>query len=46
MAQGQTIVMVTHDPHIIERYPTRRIELREHLLCEEQLFETAGEDNV
>ncbi|MEL0538436.1 ABC transporter ATP-binding protein [Staphylococcus debuckii] len=46
VAQGQTIVMVTHDPHIIERYPTRRIELREHLLCEEQLFETAGEDNV
>lgn len=46
VAQGQTIVMVTHDPHIIERYPTRRIELRDHLLSEEQLFETEGEYNV
>ncbi|PTK55635.1 ABC transporter ATP-binding protein, partial [Staphylococcus nepalensis] len=33
VAQGQTIIMVTHDPHIIERYPTRRIELRDHMLC-------------
>lgn len=46
VAQGQTIVMVTHDPHIIERYPTRRIELRDHTLCEEELFEMEGEINV
>ncbi|MGN5884054.1 ABC transporter ATP-binding protein [Staphylococcus simulans] len=46
VAQGQTIIMVTHDPHIIERYPTRRIELRDHMLCEDELFEMEGEDNV
>ncbi|WP_412520096.1 ABC transporter ATP-binding protein [Staphylococcus simulans] len=46
VAQGQTIIMVTHDPNIIERYPTRRIELRDHLLCEEVLFEMEGETNV
>ncbi|MDK7927323.1 MAG: ABC transporter ATP-binding protein [Staphylococcus simulans] len=46
VAQGQTIIMVTHDPHIIERYPTRRIELRDHMLCEDVLFEMEGETNV
>ena len=28
VAQGQTILMVTHDPHIIQRYPSRRLEVR------------------
>ncbi|EGQ1306463.1 ABC transporter ATP-binding protein [Staphylococcus pseudintermedius] len=34
IAQGQTILMVTHDAHIIERYPTRRIEVKEGKLYE------------
>ncbi|HHU6750650.1 TPA: ABC transporter ATP-binding protein [Staphylococcus pseudintermedius] len=34
IAQGQTILMVTHDAHIIERYPTRRIEVKAGKLYE------------
>ncbi|MEJ7541186.1 ABC transporter ATP-binding protein [Staphylococcus intermedius] len=34
VAQGQTILMVTHDAHIIERYPTRRIEVKDGKLYE------------
>lgn len=32
--QGQTIIMVTHDPEIIARYPTRRLHLEHHHLIE------------
>ena len=39
--QGQTIVMVTHDPEIIHRYPTRRLVVENH-----KLLEMAGESNV
>ncbi|MDR5602490.1 ABC transporter ATP-binding protein [Staphylococcus coagulans] len=34
VAQGQTILMVTHDPHIIQRYPSRRLEVRDNQLHE------------
>lgn len=32
--EGQTILMVTHDTHIIERYPSRRIEVKNGKLFE------------
>ncbi|ULG72028.1 ABC transporter ATP-binding protein [Macrococcus brunensis] len=32
--QGQTVMMVTHDPHIVERYPTRRFHVTENQLKE------------
>ncbi|EKU47748.1 ABC transporter ATP-binding protein [Staphylococcus massiliensis] len=32
---GQTIMMITHDPHIIDRYPTRRFEIQDGKLVEE-----------
>lgn len=34
VTQGQTIIMVTHDPEIIARYPTRRLHLEHHHLVE------------
>ena len=32
--QGQTIIMVTHDPEIIKRYPTRRLRVEDGCLKE------------
>ena len=34
IAKGQSIVMITHDPHIIERYPSRRFEVADGTLHE------------
>ncbi|AVQ32709.1 ABC transporter ATP-binding protein [Staphylococcus muscae] len=34
IAKGQTIVMITHDPHIIERYPSRHFEVLNGILHE------------
>lgn len=34
VAQGQTIMMVTHDPQIIERYPSRRLVVANQQLQE------------
>ncbi|NWK84464.1 ATP-binding cassette domain-containing protein [Staphylococcus sp. GSSP0090] len=39
--QGQTIIMVTHDPEIIDRYPNRRLHLERH-----QLIEKTGDTYV
>lgn len=39
--RGQTIVMVTHDPEIIKRYPTRRLHVENG-----QLLEMAGVTHV
>ncbi|MBU5271367.1 ABC transporter ATP-binding protein [Staphylococcus caprae] len=39
--QGQTIIMVTHDPEIIHRYPTRRLHVEDG-----KLIEIEGERNV
>ncbi|MCI2954134.1 energy-coupling factor ABC transporter ATP-binding protein [Staphylococcus caprae] len=39
--QGQTIIMVTHDPEIIHRYPTRRLHEEDG-----KLIEIEGERNV
>ncbi|UDI78649.1 ABC transporter ATP-binding protein [Staphylococcus taiwanensis] len=36
VANGQTIVMVTHDPEIIRRYPTRRLKVENQQLVEEE----------
>ncbi|RNB39768.1 AAA family ATPase, partial [Staphylococcus aureus] len=41
VAKGQTIVMVTHDPEIIHRYPTRRLNVDNG-----QLVEMEGEAHV
>ncbi|MCI2773361.1 ABC transporter ATP-binding protein [Staphylococcus petrasii] len=41
VSNGQTIVMVTHDPEIIRRYPTRRLNVENG-----QLKEMAGELHV
>lgn len=41
MKQGQTIIMVTHDPEIIHRYPTRRLHVEDG-----KLIEIEGERNV
>nr|WP_232796283.1 ABC transporter ATP-binding protein [Staphylococcus canis] len=35
--QGQTIVMITHDPHIIQRYPTRHFEIENGALFEREV---------
>lgn len=35
--QGQTIFMISHDPHIIERYPTRRLEIIDGQLYEREV---------
>lgn len=32
--KGQTVMMVTHDPHIVSRYPTRRFHIAENQLKE------------
>ncbi|QLK86949.1 ABC transporter ATP-binding protein [Staphylococcus sp. 17KM0847] len=37
IAKGQTIVMVTHDPNIIERYPTRRLEINNGVLYDSEV---------
>ncbi|REI31640.1 ABC transporter ATP-binding protein [Staphylococcus felis] len=34
MQQGQTIMMITHDPHIIHRYPTRHFAIQNAQLVE------------
>lgn len=34
VAKGQTIIMITHDPHIIERYPSRHFEVSDGMLHE------------
>ena len=39
--RGQSIVMVTHDPEIIHRYPTRRLVVEN-----QKLVEMAGEPHV
>ncbi|MDO5375834.1 MAG: ATP-binding cassette domain-containing protein [Staphylococcus rostri] len=39
IAQGQTIVMITHDPHIIERYPSRRFEIFDGALHEVEVLQ-------
>ncbi|MCH4402632.1 energy-coupling factor ABC transporter ATP-binding protein [Staphylococcus haemolyticus] len=41
VSNGQTIIMVTHDPEIIHRYPTRRLIAEDN-----QLIEKEGESNV
>ncbi|PTF13431.1 ABC transporter ATP-binding protein [Staphylococcus devriesei] len=41
VAKGQTIVMVTHDPEIIYRYPTRRLNVENG-----QLVEMEGDAHV
>lgn len=41
VSNGQTIIMVTHDPEIIHRYPTRRLIVEDN-----QLIEKEGESNV
>ena len=38
---GQTIIMVTHDPEIIARYPTRKL-----CVSQKQILEIAGEHHV
>ncbi|MBA1352587.1 MULTISPECIES: ABC transporter ATP-binding protein [Staphylococcus] len=38
---GQTIIMVTHDPEIIARYPTRKLYVRK-----KQILEIAGDNHV
>ncbi|MCU5745625.1 energy-coupling factor ABC transporter ATP-binding protein [Staphylococcus sp. SQ8-PEA] len=40
---GQTIIMITHDPEIISRYPTRRFHVEDQTLLE---VRKTGEDNV
>ena len=35
VSSGQTIIMVTHDPEIIHRYPTRRLIVEDNQLIEE-----------
>ncbi|TDM02262.1 ABC transporter ATP-binding protein [Macrococcus carouselicus] len=32
--EGQTVMMVTHDPHIVERYPSRRLHVENGILTE------------
>ncbi|MCS4486694.1 ABC transporter ATP-binding protein [Staphylococcus americanisciuri] len=39
VAKGQTIVMITHDPHMIERYPTRLFEILDDVLHEVEVLE-------
>ena len=41
VSSGQTIIMVTHDPEIIHRYPTRRLIVEDNQLIEEE-----GESHV
>ncbi|ARJ51516.1 ABC transporter ATP-binding protein [Staphylococcus lutrae] len=41
IAQGQTVFMVTHDPHIIEKYPSRRLEVLDGKLYE---YEVSAHD--
>lgn len=41
VSNGQTIIMVTHNPEIIHRYPTRRLIAEDN-----QLIEKEGESNV
>ena len=36
VSSGQTIIMVTHDPEIIHRYPTRRLIVEDNQLIEER----------
>lgn len=41
VSKGQSIIMVTHDPEIIKRYPTRRWAINN-----KQLTEIEGEQHV
>lgn len=37
VSSGQTIIMVTHDPEIIHRYPTRRLIVEDNQLIEDKV---------